>query len=421
MPSGYGAGLYGEGLYGHQLRPIPGGSLLDRVIGPEAVWVTLGGAVVPSTAVGTITLRHGRANVDSQPDAATATVTMRSTALGALPVMGDGLAVELGADAASWLGLAGAAFDAARWRFVGKVTDVLAAPDSVVTGPATVTVVAVGSKAPLGRIVVGDTPWPVESDGARAARILALAGITPAYVDDGLVDVDDRDVDAQPALGLLDELARDSGAVLVELRDGTLAWQDAGHRAATVPTFTLPASAVLAPTATRMDLAGVVNDLTVTCPAGSVRVVDQGSVDRWGRLAAQLDTKLAGVDDAGVIARLIVGRRATPRWAVPALTVDLARTVDPPLAGQLLSADVSTLLAVDGFPASGPFATADLWLEGWSETITRRSWLLQLDVSDYRATATPLTWAGVPAGLAWADVDPTTRWLDARSVDALTP
>jgi hypothetical protein len=145
-------------------------TLLDRNIGPESLVVTLDGQVLDLDRLGAVTIRHGRAQVDAQPAPATVTLTTNSPLL---PRVGQRLTVELGPDAAAYFGTG----EAARWRFAGTVSDAAVTPGPGVSDRRRrVPVTAVGHTARLGRVLVGDVPWPAESDGARALRILALAG-----------------------------------------------------------------------------------------------------------------------------------------------------------------------------------------------------------------------------------------------------
>jgi hypothetical protein len=281
----YGGGGYGSGRYGTWLG-APTGSLPDRRIGPDALTITLAGAIVPLTASGAVTMRHGRTSPDQQPEAATCTITVLSDALPQLPELGVELAVELGEATAALLGVDPGSdeWDQLRVRFAGHVTDLAVRPErNVSTGLQLVSITAVSPRARLGRLFVGDDPWPAESDAERAGRILSLAAARGALVtgehDAGTVTVLGRDVDRLVALGLLDELAADSGGVLAERRDNTLTWHDAEHRQPQPPAVQLSAAQVGASTfSSTQNLASLLNDLTVTYGAPGA----QGAVRRSG-------------------------------------------------------------------------------------------------------------------------------------------
>lgn len=166
---------------------------------------------------------------------------------------------------------------AARYRFVGRI-----APNGVRlltgrTGPAVAQVVATGTQAQLAMTAVGDVPWPAETTGTRAVRVLELAkaadpalsytaeppasGPTMAW----------RDVDRRPATELLEELAiaRDPLAGLVERRDGSLTFGLISD--ATFPAVWLTDQVV--PTQLEHEQAPRVNDVAVDLgapPAGTL-------------------------------------------------------------------------------------------------------------------------------------------------------
>jgi hypothetical protein len=279
----------------------------------------------------------------------------------------------------------------------------------------------VGPKASLGRQLVGDTPWPAELDGARVARLLALAtGVTAGAVDSGTVQLLARDVDRQPLLKLLDDAATDAEGLVVELRDGTLAYHDADHRVAAATAVELTSAQVLWPLSWSQDLQGIVNDLTVSWgaaePQAEVRMTDTASIAVHGLYAAKVSTQLATQAAADAYALLTVARRARPWWDLPAMTLELVRGV-PELAAQLLALEVSDLLQVTGFPTDAPLQLGRLWVEGWTETVTAESWTLQLAVTPYGRTGPAARWVDVPSDLTWADLDPAMSWAGAASWD----
>ena len=87
------------------------------------------------------------------------------------------------------------------------------------------TVTAAGPLAALGVRKVGDEPWPQEIGLARAERILTLAEVP--WATDGVVDVQvlPRDVDAQPALGVLQDLAGETSAAVFDVPHGEVIYQ----------------------------------------------------------------------------------------------------------------------------------------------------------------------------------------------------
>lgn len=416
----YGSGDYGEGLYGSGRRP-QAGSLLDRNVGVDALVVTVNGTVVALDHTGPVIIRHGRSSPETQPDAATCSLTVKSDALPALPTLGDAVRIDLGDVVHDWLHDDDPSIDA---RFVGTITDLTVRPERDVTGAQLLTITAVSSRARTGRAIIGDAPWPAETDGARASRILTLAAastpLTLGTSDPGLFTVRARDVDRRPALQLLEELAASTLGVLAETRAGALLWHDADHRTLdAAPAVTLDASSVLrASTTSTMRAGQLVNDLTVTYgdtdPQPSAHVTHAASIATNGLSAAALASQLEDAEDAETVARTIVGRRSRPAWSTPGVTVDLVRTVDVTTAAALLRLEFGDLLGLTGYPAAGPFSDAQLWVEGWTETYSRYAWRLELDVSAFELTVSPRRFDELDPALRWSDVPPALTWLDTR-------
>lgn len=428
--------------------------LVEKVLGGAPYTVRVAGLTVPADALALVSITRGRARPDQRPDAPSCTLVIGTERVTQLPVVGDTVEVDLSAEARAYLG-AMAAGAAGVKRFRGKVTDAQAASTGTASGPARITVVATGGRARLLPLKVGAGAWPAEDDGDRAARIVGEAIAQDASLvggvhDAGTVTVLARDAGASDAGALLDELAISSGGELVEQRDGSLVWHDADHRRNLAAVLTLGAGNVLSDSAqATQQLAGLLNDLTLTygvAGAGSVRVIDTASADPVtgvGPVPLSLTTILPDVDAATTRANDLVGRYSLPRWRMEKLTVELLRTVSAALATALAGLDFGQLVTVQGFPATGPFQAADLFVEGQSEQATRNAWTLALNVSDKGYTGGAPRWADLGAqttlrfrtqrdrhqrwwevtpatGPSWADLaanEPELTWLGAAGWD----
>lgn len=414
---------------------------LDEIAGADPLTLTLGGVALPAEAVGAgVVITHGRRSADSRPEASTLTATVRTEFLSAWPTIGTTVALDLTDELLAALDLP----EGARARFLGRVVSPVVTP-----GTGLATVVAVSARARAARIPIGDTPWPSELDGARAARILteavaADATLTLGALDPGTVVVVARDVDRQLVGALLDDLAAYTGADLWQARGGALSWRDARARENIPVSVTFLASEVLAGTSWAQDLDGLLNDLTVAYglpyldPVTGIltqavtRVVDaaaQGPELGVGVLAAYVGTPIETEADAARYARDTVGRRSRPRWRLPDLAVDVLRTVIPAGRGALLAAEPGLVVRVEGLPTTGPLSVAEFFLEGWTEVIDRRDWRMSLAVTPRGLSGPGLRWADVPPTwapptppggtpparlpLTWADVPPAMSWLSA--------
>ena len=212
-----------------------------------------------SCLVDQVTIRHGRDSSDGQPVASSATIDLSIDDHAALPAMVDvGGVVTITTDIPGTQSI----------RSKGRVTDINQGwggrwprDPGTACGP--------GHRdralADLGRRVVGDTPWPQQVDGTRVAAILAAAGITlnPATSDPGTVQILPRDVDAQPALDVAQEVATDAGGMVWALRGGEVRYADANHRRNTVPALTLDSCDVLVTPTRQRTTAGLVNHVSI--------------------------------------------------------------------------------------------------------------------------------------------------------------
>ena len=100
--------------------------------------------------------------------------------------------------------------------FSGRITDISASWDEGAGAPIA-QITAAGFTADLDNRNVGDEPWPVESVGARANRILTESGLPISIDIDSPIDttlISWRDVDSQGATGLLQSLAVSVDGVL---------------------------------------------------------------------------------------------------------------------------------------------------------------------------------------------------------------
>jgi hypothetical protein len=353
------------------------------------------------------TIRHGRDDANSQPEADAATIEI----VGVMPaeaVIGAPVAV-----------LAVDPFDAAEFeRFAGRITDVLIGWDSVDVPVGTI--IAVGELADMGRRVIGDAPYPAELDGTRVNRAIVAAGVTtdPIRSDPGYLTVLARDVDAQPALAVAGDAAFDGGGFVWQATDGAVLYADAFHRRAAAVALELVACDLPVALTWSQGLEGLANDVRVrydVAPEGGeqpeVHEADAASITLYGTHSASLSTRIAAESDAQERANLIIARQAAPAWVLSSLGFDLQSPgVDHALTTALLGLEVHDLLSVTGMPAGAPMTGAYVFVEGWQETIDPGAWHLDLIVSDYCRTAPAPQWDDVAPGWTWDTVDAGMTW-----------
>ena len=356
-----------------------------------------------SCEVTVASVHHGRDNADGQPEASTATIAV----YGPVP---DG--ADIGWSLEVWAGLEPP--DAYAQRFAGTVTDISLAFDMGVDPESGRTIVrpyteitAASSIATLGRQYVGSEPWPDELDGARVRRVLELCGITTAAIDPGTVTILGRDVDRQAALGLLQTVGDDAGGLLVNNRDGRLAYHDAEHRRAAVAALTVDACQIrLTPRWVR-DMSGLINEAAIgygpVPEGGEQAVVTRTSTPSqavYGRVAYYGGTQLANVTDATNRAGAILARSDRPVWNLTDLGIDVDTLTADELE-TLLTLELGALVGLTGMPLEAPDPAFACWLEGWSETLTLGGHDLVFAITAYCRTAPFPRWDDMPSSRTW--------------------
>lgn len=352
-----------------------------------------------------VAIVHGRSDTTSAPEASSCTLNLTSRTGDPLPAVVDvGAAVTVTTTVGT----------TESTRFTGRVTDVQwgwddegkSTPDAGVGQ-----VVAVGLLSDLGRRIVGDTPFPQELDGARVQRVLTLAGypLDAAFSDPGTVQILPRDVDAQPALGVVQETAASAGGMVWETTAGEVRYADSEHRRNTAIALTLDACDMLVtPTWTR-NTDGLINEVSIEYgaePAGGgerprYTAKSDPSRAKWGRYALSTATELAALADASAMGSLLLIRNSSPVWVMSAIPVDVESLTDAETVA-LLGLDVHGLVQLTGLPAIGLAPTQfPAWVEGWTERLSFGEHELSLYVSDYCRTAPPPRWNDVNPAWTW--------------------
>lgn len=348
-------------------------------------------------------ITHGRPNARDQVGPNTATFTLLAPFMGATPQLGDRCRVAVGDQ------LAEASLIPGHPRFTGEVTDVVLDPARSV---AQVTAVGRWARASR-REVTAAASFPVEADGYRVARVLAAVLPDAAgQIDPGAFELATPPA-AETAAGLVATAAASTAGQLVENRDGTLDWHDPNHRRGSAVKVVLTAAELLTGFTWAQRVGDVCNKMTVGYADGrTVTVTDETSVAARDEYPAGVDTALTTAADAQVRGALTVGRFSAPTWQLPAVTIDLLRSVPADKIPALLALRHGDLITLAGLPPGGPFTGAKVYVEGVTDVATPRSWRLTLHVSDPATSSAFLRWKDVPPGVKWSTVDPSITWLD---------
>lgn len=370
---------------------------------PPTDWVPfMIGVFDAACDVEAISIRHGRDDPFSQPEADAATLEL----VGPLP---SGL--DIGSGVAVFAQLGGVDYP----RFTGRITDLALGWDTMPDAPVS-QVIATGHLAAMGSTLVGTVSMPAEMDGDRANRVItAAAAPTDAARSDtpGTIHVIARPPDRQPALQIAQEAAEDGGGMLWETRDGKVVYADASHRDGTHLTLTLDPCTIPLEITWAKTLEGLINDVTLTYYESGVsyeqHVWDEASIAVHGMYATSLGTRIAGEGDAITRGGSLIYAQAEPAWRVANVGVHLERLAKMGLTGSedltytggILNLEIHDLVKVAGMPYGSPINPSYLYVEGWTETIDFGSWHIQFAVSDYCQTASAETWDEVDAITTW--------------------
>lgn len=359
--------------------------------------------------------------------------------------------------------------------WAGKISNVALQPagDNAVQA----VVSCVDLSAELANITVGDDPWPLEPIATRSQKIVDLAGeaADTAYrlaVDAPLqsVRVQARDVDSQPAQGLLQTLAISAGAALwpaVSSNGGYLWMEDPqSRRASRVLTVGPDGTATIEPAAgdaavSRLTAGDILRDpvtwaqdpSTVTSSfdivwlqnagkdpeTGATVNVEKTSTRTSSKLVAAfgfrkttLQTELAYKGDADELASRLLMQAGGTLWRFTGLAIDTAVLDRAPLPGdpdqtERLSVILDLLdgarrigkaLIIPDMPAWTPGGTElGLFVEGGRYELRDHQWQLELEASPSAGQGHSITWNEMPAGLTWDEMGSIT-WDDLSNVGA---
>lgn len=299
--------------------------------------------------------------------------------------------------------------------FYGRVTDrtrEIAYSDDTRVGTFQ-SVIATGVLADFGRITVGSSDWPSESDGARAGRILGEAAPTApnidtisnaidsvAYtldvfraqgldvVDGGTVTLIARTGSAKTPRSIIDTDLNPAAPGVYETPSGSLGYADALRRIRATNQLTIPASYIGQSLRIGSGVSDVVNQAVVKYgTSGASESADEPlSQSIFGVVKRELTTQLANTTDANDVAKRLVETRSFAEDNLEALPIDLENPdVHPATRGALLATAFGRPIKVTGLDERIGLGTE--WrgfVEGWQVRISKARHELVLYVSARR-------------------------------------
>jgi hypothetical protein len=358
--------------------------------------------------------------------------------------------------------------------FSGRITDLQAHYDVALGGGSLVAdVTARGFTADLENIRIGDQPWTVEPLSDRVDRILSLAGGTvTAIVDETIADtlVTWRDVDSQPAAGLISELAASVAGVAwsaAHITRGPYYWvEDPDNRSAlyvlvydagagyvviepapgAVDAITLDASNVqlsplrwvqnVADIGTRVDvtwLEQTVNDAGQPAPTERHAVrVDPELESVFGVRGVSLQTQLQAAADADDVGARILARVQASGWRLENVEWDQSFESDIDAREMKTTLDlldgavrIGHPLRIENIPSWAPLPPGLVgFIEGghyeYRHTVTdgvsTGAWSLRLSLSQGIGIGGSVPWSDMDTAWRWNQFSPTISWADLIGV-----
>ena len=130
----------------------------------------------------------------------------------------------------------------------------------------------------------------------------------------------------------------------------------------------------------RGDDFGLINDVTGTkSDGGTVRVINQNSINAHGRRKSSFTSLLATDDQARALAAWKANTYGVYRNRITGVRVSLLN--DSSLAPAVLALDVSSKITITSLPSQAPASTVGLFVEGWDEVIGEDEWSLSFNTS----------------------------------------
>lgn len=390
--------------------------------------------------ISSISIRSGRDDVTTQPQAGYASISLWTDASDPLDIalsQSVSISIDKGTTGTQEI-------------FAGIISDIDISLDAYGSegSIARYAITAVGPLSQLNRHLVGGSNYAKEFDGTRILNILSEAflqswsdvgatitwsdlpnGVTWASYDATNVALVNNltanvDVPGQyelqaysggeaDAYTLATQAANSGRGVLWEGGDGDLHYDDYQARANATP-LTLTADDILARgLRTAAQWGEIVNDANVTYRAGTANARDEQSVILYGQLSGSRTTQLHNLSDAQAQAADFIESRAYPRMYPEQITIPLhSPTVSDAKRDALAAVYNGLRINTTALPAV--FGTTfDGFVEGWTWNLTRYTADLTLTCSAYSETYSSVIWYQIPPTTTWAGYTPsTTEWQD---------
>lgn len=404
--------------------------------------ITIGGV---SVALGDVEynvfVTHGRSNITDGASSSTAAITL----IGKDDTMPSVAMAQM-------LNIKAHGVD----RFTGRITD-LNIEHIKNTNLSRFNIQAIGKVSRLGTKTIGGNDFPKENAHARALSIMQLSG--EDYIVEGGYEIElkAKTANDQPILDIINQLASDVGAAVVDRPDGKILvqfydarganeyfekWQDQGNqkwseqtlrwidKQAISPTAGIPvnlnANTVIYEPIWRINSGSIINRVNLGYDNGAVYTVeDTGSQADFGLRALGLNTEIHDLTSATLRAGQILNRQSQPRWAMGSVEVYMDRITDTTQRSKLMALTCGNRVQVNGLPKPAPYTNWVGVVEGWSESFVGNgnnggTHRLVLALSDPFASYAGMTWNQLLLQ-KWNTINTSVIWANAITPENLVP
>jgi len=226
----------------------------------------------------------------------------------------------------------------------------------------------------------------------RVARYASYANIATAdqTLETGVqTNVPHFDITGTSPTAAMQEVVNSEDGLLFLRGDGKLVFQNRTHRASQVtPDLTITADAMGPGDRFTGDMQRIINAATVTRSGGAGAYAENAaSVAAHEQYPTSMDLKVATDDEARDRANWEASAYPEPLARLGGLTLDLlSQTVAIQQGAQAL--ELSDRIQITGLPSQSPTgSTADLIVEGWTETVSATDWAMQFNASPWTPNA----------------------------------
>jgi len=244
----------------------------------------------------------------------------------------------------------------------------------------------------LAHVQAGDDGFAGERSDQRVSRLALYANIPTAdqVLATGVqTNVPHFDITGMSPTAAMQEVVNSEDGLLFLRGDGKLVFQNRTHRGAQVtPDLTITADAMGANDRFTGDMQRIINTATVTRSGGAgAYAVNAASLAAHEQYPTSMDLKVATDAEATDRANWEANAYPEPLPRLGSLTLDLlGQTVAVQQA--VMALELSDRIRITDLPAQTPGGTtADLVVEGWTETVSSTQWTMQLNVTPWAPNA----------------------------------